>query len=760
MRPILLALVLSLISINMAARSVSGIVVSDRDSTAVPGAACRLTGGGGACAAGDDGRFALDTDSREAATLEVSAPGYSPTEIRIPAGTKSIDLGRVYLSEAALLEGLTVTARSATDARGRTIVYPSAADLRSAASSIGLLRLLPLPGLEANPINRSVSVDGGSPVILIDGIPSTIDDLNSLAPGDIARVEYSRVTPPRYADRGSSGLLSLTLRRRTDGGQVYLWGRSAVTTAFMDGNFRASYHQGPSQLSMSYNPSWRNYARVFDTRRESYIGDDFRVDLDSHDRNPFNYHYHQLRARYDYSPSAATLFSATVNVMPSYSGRRLIGHTVDSHLGEYDERNHTTGSSVAPSLDLFFRHDFDSSNSLEAQVVGTLSYDKYRRDFTYIYTDGSTDSYINDVDSRRHSLISEVAYTHTFAGATELSAGVQNTVSRSTNRYITTDYKPLLTENNNYIYARAARQFGPVYLSLSTGLKLFWIKNDLNRRRFIRNLTQAQMQWTIDPRWTLAASFDYRPSIPSLSQLTDYPQQTSPYLISNGNPDLRVARSFTYRLAPTFRHDKLSASLQVAYSHTSDAVIRDMTYLGDRHFLSQSVNARRSNLLQTNLFMRLAEIRGFGAVVSLGYSRYYCAGEGWHHSLGTFSANFSVWYTHGPVTVQYWRKVPGKYLDGHQVGKDENGDMLSVDWNPDKHWSLGAQWWYMFDVKGTRYPSWSSSPVNPSVAERHISPNGNMVVLTATYTADFGAIFRTARRSLNNSDSSSSLLKL
>ena len=35
-----------------------------------------------------------------------------------------------------------------------------------------------------------------------------------------------------------------------------------------------------------------------------------------------------------------------------------------------------------------------------------------------------------------------------------------------------------------------------------------------------------------------------------------------------------------------------------------------------------------------------------------------------------------------------------------------------------------------------------------------------MVVFNITYTADFGTIFRAARRNLNNSDNSSSLLKM
>lgn len=67
---------------------------------------------------------------------------------------------------------------------------------------------------------------------------------------------------------------------------------------------------------------------------------------------------------------------------------------------------------------------------------------------------------------------------------------------------------------------------------------------------------------------------------------------------------------------------------------------------------------------------------------------------------------------------------------------------------------------YMFDKKGTRYPAWNYSAVNPSYRERYIKNNGNMIVLSATYSADFGSIFRSSRRSLNNSDNGTSLLKL
>ncbi|MDE6321429.1 MAG: TonB-dependent receptor, partial [Muribaculaceae bacterium] len=530
--------------------------MSATDTIAVTGANCRLMSDGKLIAGAttdDRGCFSLETNQKDALNLNISMTGFSSTDIIIESGSKNLNVGRIYLDEGVDLNEVTVTANSIISSKGRTIIYPSSADLRASSTSISLFQKLPLAGLQANPITRSISVDGGSPVILINGVPSTIDDVNALQPKDIEKIEYSRFTPARYADSGNSGFINITLKQRNDGGQVYAWGRSAVNTAFVDANIRAAYHQGPSQLSIQYRPSWRNYQQVYDNTTESYIGDDFRVNLESHDRNPFNYHYHSLRLKYDYSPSAKTLLSATFSATPNYNKNRSIAHTTDSEIGDYDNHNQTTSKDFTPSLDLFLRQDFDDKNSLEVQVVGTLSSSDYRRDNNYIFADGSEESYIMNVDSRRRSLISEISYIHTFSDKTSLSAGFQNALSHSTNTYLSSDYKPKLSDNNNYAYVRLGQSVGKFYLALATGAKLFWINNDLNKRNFIRNLSSAQVSCNINSQWSLQGSFRYSPTIPTLSQLTDYPQQSTPYIVSNGNPNLKVAETFKYTIGADYK---------------------------------------------------------------------------------------------------------------------------------------------------------------------------------------------------------------
>ena len=758
---VLLSLICSLSALN--ARTINGVILSSNDSTAVVGANCRLMSDGKlitGTTTNTNGVFALETEVKSVLNLEISMTGFSSTNIIIESGGKNLNLGTIYLDDGVTLNEVTVTGNSVINSKGRTIIYPSSSDLKASATSISLFQKLPLAGLQANPITRSISVDGGTPVILINGVPSSIDDVNSLQPKDIEKIEYSRFTPARYADSNNSGFINITLKTRNDGGQLYAWGRSAVNTAFVDANIRASYHQGASQFTLQYRPSWRNYQQVYDNTTKSFIGDDFRINLEEHDRNPFSYHYHALKLKYDFSPSTNTLFSATFNAIPNYYKSRSIARTIDSILGVYDNNNQTTSNDFTPSLDLFLRQDFNKKNTLEVQIVGTLSSSDYRRDNNYVFSDGSADSYIMNVDSRRRSLISEISYIHTFSEKTSLSAGFQNTVSHSTNTYLTSDYKPILSENNNYAYVRLGQHVGKFYIALATGAKLFWINNDLNKRNFVRNLSSAQVSWNINNKWSLQGSFRYSPSIPSLTALTDYPQQTTPYLISNGNPELKVAENFLYTIGADYTYKKIQASFSSAYSNANNSVISDISYLRNGLFLSQSVNAKYRRVFQNDLYIRLGDFNGFGANLYMSLTHYQTAGTNWSHKLTSFDGSITVWWNKGPYTVSYWRKLPGKYLNGHYVGKEENGDALQFEWQPNKHWTVGASWMYMFDKKGTRYPAWDYSSVNPSYRERYIKNNGNMVVISVSYSTDFGSIFRTARRNLNNSDNGSSLLKL
>lgn len=114
----------------------------------------------------ENGIFNISTDIKSKLVLDISMTGFNATEIVIESA-KNVNVGTVYLSEGVTLDEVQVTANSMIDVKGRTIIFPSGSEVKSSSTAISLFQKLPLAGLEANPINRSLSVDGGTPVILI-----------------------------------------------------------------------------------------------------------------------------------------------------------------------------------------------------------------------------------------------------------------------------------------------------------------------------------------------------------------------------------------------------------------------------------------------------------------------------------------------------------------------------------------------------------------------------------------------------------------
>ncbi|MDE5745720.1 MAG: carboxypeptidase-like regulatory domain-containing protein [Paramuribaculum sp.] len=125
------------------ARIIQGYVFSSADSTAIVGANCRLYSEGKfivGTSVGETGIFSLATDVKTALNLTVSMTGYSSTDIVIESGVKNLNIGTVYLDEGTELGEVTVTANSVINSKGRTIVYPSGADVSASATSLSLFQ--------------------------------------------------------------------------------------------------------------------------------------------------------------------------------------------------------------------------------------------------------------------------------------------------------------------------------------------------------------------------------------------------------------------------------------------------------------------------------------------------------------------------------------------------------------------------------------------------------------------------------------------
>lgn len=56
-------------------------------------------------------------------------------DVIVESGAKNIDIGIIYLDDAKNLQEITVTGNSMVHSQGRTIVYPSSADVKASSTS-------------------------------------------------------------------------------------------------------------------------------------------------------------------------------------------------------------------------------------------------------------------------------------------------------------------------------------------------------------------------------------------------------------------------------------------------------------------------------------------------------------------------------------------------------------------------------------------------------------------------------------------------
>lgn len=143
---IFLLICLSLAVATASARVIKGQVISAYDTTVVEGADCRLMSGDRQVnywRSNDDGTFAVASDDEGTLRLEIEKERFSTTEILIKGGSDDVNLGPVFLEKGVELNEVTVTTNQVSHSKGRTIVYPSASEVKASSTSIELFQKLP-----------------------------------------------------------------------------------------------------------------------------------------------------------------------------------------------------------------------------------------------------------------------------------------------------------------------------------------------------------------------------------------------------------------------------------------------------------------------------------------------------------------------------------------------------------------------------------------------------------------------------------------
>ncbi len=180
------------------------------------------------------GTFILQYKEKGDYLLTVSCIGYATFTIQLSNTSQSINLGVIKLVEDTVsLEEVVVQTSQRIIKIDRQIIFPQKQQIEASASGYGLLNKLALPGIKVNETLHSIISVGnsGAVQVRINNIVATKEDIISLNPNEVLRIEYIDNPGLRYGENIGI-VVNIVIKRQISGLVTGLNFTNAVTTGY------------------------------------------------------------------------------------------------------------------------------------------------------------------------------------------------------------------------------------------------------------------------------------------------------------------------------------------------------------------------------------------------------------------------------------------------------------------------------------------------------------------------------------------------
>lgn len=698
----------------------------------------------------ENGAFSIDVKEGRY-ILTASAIGYERLTIRCGA----TNLGTLVMPKTTKqLDEVVVEGSRVTEEAGRFVVLPDPKEAEVSGRGLTLLDMQQLPGLEVDVALQKITIDGGTPILQINGKEVPLNRFINVRPEQILRIEYSNDPGIRYLDRNVSGVINLVLKESDDGGNVMARVQSAFTTGFVDGYLMAAHHKGKSEFSLQYNLSHRNYKNVPYEMIDSYIAEERTVERNMEMNSPFNYITHNITGEYTYQPNDSTMFVATLRDYIDnnhWFGTGTItetenGTTIQMGMNKQSERK---GNS--PMLDLFFTHKLRNRQKIELNMVGQYSQSDYYNNL--IYRDSENEwEYPTKVINNGYAVSGEAVYSKQF-NRSEARIGLQYQHNFASNDYVIYETQTEMTKDNTYLYCGIGGSISNnVMYSLGTGVKLFTVADGIDTRRYVRNLSTALLFWRISNSWSLTATTYFVPSLPSLSDLSPVLQRVDDVEAIRGNDALKPSNTMNSTLRLQYNNKGWFAGMTGSYFRNFSPTVRLYQYVPELDlFVGTPQNTDYYQRFQLKAEVGVKQLFDRLNITLNGkLKKEEAKGEEFYHDNLNFSSGINAQFVWKQLVVGCnFDFLPDKSLFGEEITIGEMSQSIYVEYNW-KSLNASLAWHCPFNKKGFMYQTSGLSAVHPYCHTNWTSDNGNMVVLGLTWKFNYGKAFNKGQKTLWN----------
>lgn len=575
------------------------------------------------------------------------------------------------------------------------VLYPSKSAVENSKNGMQLINKLMIPSLTVNDVMGSISASGQAVQVRINGRVATVEQLRTLLPESIKRVEW--IDNPGLRYNGAAYVLNVIVSNPSAGGSLMLSARPALTTRF--GNYSADVklNIGKSQWSAGVDykmtdniKAHRDYNETFTypdghslTRTEQALGgsaDDNRA---------------SAWLTYSYIKPDTTVFYASLQGFRNISAKeRYEGLLRLSNGGGDIYLDNGSGSQgTTPSFSAYFEHHFPHRQTLVVDFGASLynghSFSNYRELIPgtgNVLTDVST--YITD---RNQAYAVEADYIKQW-NMKRLTVGASYGANRNRSTYRNLDNSVFHQKQDNaYFFAEYYQRINNFTFTAGIGTQYTSFHfRESNQGNYSWNFRpQASITYSINSNHRLRLGFSSWQTSPSLAETNIAPQQIDGFQWQIGNPNLKTSDSYLLSLRYSFSFPRVDGTFGVRAFSSPDAIAPRLYWKGDR-LITTFENSRGFQNIVFNLSPQVEIIPEWLTVAgSIEYRAERMKSSGYSVYNHNWNGNAQLMLSHYGfvLTAQYTKSARTLYGERITWNEDLSIIDLSYNWN---RWQFGV----------------------------------------------------------------------
>ncbi len=607
-----------------------------------------------------------------------------------------------------------------------------------------------IPSLAVTEALGTIQAAGQSVQVRINGRESTVDQVKTLLPETIKRVEW--IDNPGLRYKGANYVLNFVVSNPTVGGSLMTNAMPALNQAwgnyFADLKLNSSRSQfeiwGKLKLTDKIK-SHREYKETFTYPDGSSLTRDETSRGGTMDNTMGN-----ITASYSYIKPDTMVLMADLSYYRkftdkfTYNGLLSLSNGMDDIL--LTDMHGDKGSN--PYLSVYFEQHFANKQMLVVDFNSSFYFGRSYSD--YIEQLPNSLEYINDIHTmikdRNQAYGMEADYIKSWKNS-RFTAGISYAANRNRSVYDNLGGKIFHQRQDKvYFFAEYFQRIKKFTLTAGMGVQYtdFMFKETDQGSNSWNMRPQATVTYGINQYHQFKLSFETWQSTPSLAETNIAPQQLDGFQWRIGNPNLKTSNSYMLTLRYNFNVPRVAGSFGIR-AFTSPNAITPLLYWETDRLITTYENSQGLKNLSYFIAPQIDIVPQW--LMLSGYLQYRIermSGTGYklHNHDWSGYANLRLTHWGFVLSAQYMRNQHN--LWGEKISWGESHSLIDLSYNW-KDWQFGAGMIMPFG----KYDQGSKMLSKWNTNEQHMRLDMRMPYISISYNLQWGHQKRSAQKRIN-----------